>query len=89
TFGKGVVQQIYPLPDHSVVKLTTARYFTPHNRDINHKGIMPDIVVGFPKGSRFGDPKRDPQLSRAITVVSQELQSRTTQLPTPSGLIHL
>ena len=89
TFGKGVVQQIYPLPDRSVVKLTTARYFTPHNRDINHKGIMPNIVVAFPKGSRFGDPKRDPQLSRAITVVSQELQSRTTQLPANTGVIHL
>ena len=39
TFGKGVVQSIFPLPDKSAVKITTARYLTPHNRDINHLGI--------------------------------------------------
>src|SRR5208282_4783193 len=32
TFGKGVVQTIYPLGDGSAVKITTARYLTPHNR---------------------------------------------------------
>ncbi len=44
TFGKGVVQTIYPLPDGSAIKITTARYLTPHNRDINHLGIDPDIT---------------------------------------------
>ncbi|HTX58136.1 MAG TPA: S41 family peptidase, partial [Verrucomicrobiae bacterium] len=32
TFGKGVVQPIFPLPDGSAVKITTARYLTPRNR---------------------------------------------------------
>ena len=69
TFGKGVVQTIYPLPDGSAVKITTARYLTPHNRDINHLGISPDIAVKEPRTSRFGDPKKDPQLERAIQFV--------------------
>ena len=69
TFGKGVVQTIYPLPDGSAVKITTARYLTPHNRDINHLGIEPDIVVAEPAKSRFGDPKTDPQLRRAMEFV--------------------
>jgi carboxyl-terminal processing protease len=73
TFGKGVVQTIYPLPDHSAIKITTARYLTPHNRDINHLGIVPDIVVAEPRSSRFGDPSKDPQLRRAIQYVDNRI----------------
>ena len=35
TFGKGVVQTIFPMRDGSAVKITTARYFTPNGHDIN------------------------------------------------------
>jgi carboxyl-terminal processing protease len=73
TFGKGVVQTIFPLPDRSAIKITTARYLTPHNRDINHLGIQPDIVVKEPRNSRMGDPKRDPQLERAIQFVDARI----------------
>lgn len=45
TFGKGVVQTIYDLPGKSAVKITTARYVTPSGRDINKKGIEPNISV--------------------------------------------
>lgn len=75
TFGKGVVQTIYPLGDGSAVKITTARYLTPHNRDINHLGIAPDITVAENARPRFGDPSQDAQLQRAI----QFLQNRLTQ----------
>lgn len=34
TFGKGVVQGAYPLPDGWVLKLTTARWFTPLGRPL-------------------------------------------------------
>ena len=34
TFGKGLVQQPIPLPDGSMVRLTTARYYTPTGRSI-------------------------------------------------------
>ncbi|HEY5348591.1 MAG TPA: S41 family peptidase [Candidatus Lustribacter sp.] len=73
TFGKGVVQTIYPLPDHSAIKITTARYLTPHNRDINHLGIVPDITVSEPRSSRFGEPSKDPQLRRAIQFVDARI----------------
>lgn len=73
TFGKGVVQTIYPLPDGSAVKITTARYLTPHNRDINHLGIDPDIIVSEPRTARFGDPKSDPQLRRAMQFVDDRI----------------
>ena len=46
TFGKGLVQTIRgPFKEGDVVKLTTAKYFTPKGRDINQKGVVPDIEV--------------------------------------------
>lgn len=43
TFGKGSVQTILPMKNGAGLKLTTARYFTPKNRSIQAKGIVPDI----------------------------------------------
>lgn len=34
TFGKGLVQRPFPFPDGSMIRLTTARYFTPSGRCI-------------------------------------------------------
>lgn len=34
TFGKGLVQRQFPLPDGSMIRLTTARYYTPTGRSI-------------------------------------------------------
>lgn len=45
TFGKGSVQTILPIDEHSAIKLTTALYHTPSGRSIQAKGISPDIVV--------------------------------------------
>ncbi len=45
TFGKGVVQTIYPMPDQGALKITTERYVTPLGRDIQHRGITPDLFV--------------------------------------------
>lgn len=45
TFGKGSVQTIHALPDETAVKLTTARYYTPNDRSIQAKGIVPDLTV--------------------------------------------
>jgi carboxyl-terminal processing protease len=49
TFGKGSVQTILPLDDHSALRLTTARYFTPNGRSIQAVGITPDVEVEPPK----------------------------------------
>ncbi len=69
TFGKGLVQSVYPLPDGSAFKLTTARYTTPKGRDIDRVGIEPDVVFGEPSGAQLGDPATDPQLAEAIGLV--------------------
>ncbi|MZQ74618.1 MAG: PDZ domain-containing protein [Peptoclostridium sp.] len=43
TYGKGLVQQVFPLEDGSGYKLTVSQYFTPSGAYINKKGIQPDI----------------------------------------------
>jgi len=45
TFGKGSIQTVIPLGDDSGIKFTVARYFTPNGREIQARGITPDIVV--------------------------------------------
>jgi carboxyl-terminal processing protease len=77
TFGKGVVQTIYPLPDGSAIKITTARYLTPAGRDINKVGIQPDIQVDDVKPADFGRPDTDTQLQRAIAYVQSRIAAAT------------
>ena len=43
TYGKGVVQNLFDLKDGTCVKLTTSEYFTPKGRNIDGKGITPDV----------------------------------------------
>ena len=45
TYGKGVIQNVYQLSDGSVLKLTTAEYYTPNKNKINKVGITPDYEV--------------------------------------------
>jgi carboxyl-terminal processing protease len=45
TFGKGLVQSIEPLSNGGALKATTAVYLTPLGRDINKKGISPDVTA--------------------------------------------
>lgn len=70
TFGKGVVQTMFPLPDGAAIKLTTARYFTPRGRNIDRTGIEPDVPVTQPPGSQRGTPGHDPQLDRALELLA-------------------
>ena len=47
TFGKGSVQSVIQLKpeSHAAIRLTTALYYTPSERQINDKGLEPDIPV--------------------------------------------
>jgi carboxyl-terminal processing protease len=48
SFGKGSVQQIFPL-NNVGFKITTAHYFTPNDINIDKVGIPPDLEVSFPE----------------------------------------
>ncbi len=63
TFGKGVVQTLFDLSKGSLLKVTTARWYTPNGSSINGEGITPDIEVEL----TYDDTNmgRDPQLDAA------------------------
>ncbi|HEX3467918.1 MAG TPA: S41 family peptidase [Candidatus Elarobacter sp.] len=71
TFGKGVVQSLYTLPDKGALKITTARYVTPKGRDIQHKGIVPDVVVTQSVDTLIDSPA-DKQLSAAKKIIESK-----------------
>ena len=77
TFGKGVVQNIYPLNDGSAVKLTVEKYYTAKGQDINGRGIIPDVVCEVPK--KLKDQltfayKDDVQLHKAEEIVKDKIE---------------
>ncbi|TPV96604.1 MAG: S41 family peptidase [Myxococcales bacterium FL481] len=46
SYGKGSVQSPFTLHDGSMLKLTTALYYTPRDRLIQAAGVIPDVLVG-------------------------------------------
>jgi len=78
TFGKGIVQTIFPLDGGTSVKLTTAKYLTPNKLDIHKKGIDPDIVVELGKGKQATitpqDTNFDSQLQKALQTLQGKLK---------------
>jgi len=67
TFGKGSVQTPRSLSDGSLLRITTARWFTPNEQEIHGLGLEPDIVVEF--GADSAEAGDDPQLRSAIEAV--------------------
>ena len=66
TYGKGSVQRPIDLADGSVLKVTEARWYTPHGKNIDKSGIEPDVKVEMTAGA--ADNGRDPQLEKAKSV---------------------
>ncbi len=72
TYGKGVVQNLFDLKDGTCVKLTTSEYFTPKGRNIDGKGITPDVKIEYKYNAK--DPKADNQLDKAVFVVKDKIK---------------
>ncbi len=66
TYGKGVVQQLFDLSGGTVLKVTTAEWFTPNERSINGEGIKPDIEVE--RTYEDINSMRDPQMDKAKSL---------------------
>lgn len=45
TFGKGLIQSLFELPDGAGLAVTVAKYETPQHKDIHKLGILPDRPV--------------------------------------------
>ena len=70
TFGKGIVQQLYPLKDGTMVKLTVAEYLTPKGINIHKKGVQPDVKSEFLFDPQ--NPTRDTQLEDALAYIKNK-----------------
>jgi len=69
TFGKGSVQSLFDLSDGSLLRVTTARWFTPKGRQIQGSGLEPDIVVADDP-----DAEADEQLQAAVDYLRRQVQ---------------
>lgn len=63
TYGKGVVQTLLDLSNDTLLKVTTARWYTPNGNSIDKSGIEPDIEVDLTYDD--ANHSRDPQLDAA------------------------
>lgn len=74
TFGKGIVQKIYPLSDGTAVKLTVSKYYTPKGNNIHGIGITPDVEVELDENvaNEVTIPEdQDNQLQKAMEILSE------------------
>lgn len=69
SFGKGSVQDLEKLKGGSSLRVTVAKWLTPLGREIDQKGITPDIQVVRTDEDVAAD--RDPQLDRALEELSR------------------
>ena len=75
TFGKGLVQSTFYLPDKSGVKTTIAKYYTPSGVCIDKEGIVPDYEVELPDEFKYSlsiPTEEDTQLQKAIEIIIRE-----------------
>lgn len=78
SFGKGIVQTLYPLVDKSGVKFTTAEYFSVDRTPVHKIGITPDIIVenkkiDFSKYPQFSKEKKPILGTVSLDVLAAEM----------------
>ncbi len=67
TFGKGSVQNLSEFSDGSAVKLTIARWLTPHGRQIDLTGIEPNEIIEITEENAKNGV--DSQLDKAMEIL--------------------
>lgn len=75
TYGKGIVQKIYPLSDGTAVKLTVSKYYTPKGNNIHEIGIEPDVEIELDKAlekEAVISKEEDNQLQKAREILLQQ-----------------
>ena len=75
TFGKGLVQRLFTLPDGSGLNVTSQKYYTPNGTSIHGVGITPDYEVELPEeyAQQTNIPaEADTQLQKAVEVLSEK-----------------
>jgi carboxyl-terminal processing protease len=66
TFGKGSVQEVVPLTDDTLLKITVAKWLTPKGISIQDNGITPEHIV-----KQDFDTKKDEVLDAGISLLDK------------------
>lgn len=66
TYGKGVIQGVYNMPDGTSIKVTIAEYYTPNGVCIDGVGIEPNQEV------KVTTNKKDEQLDAALKLINEK-----------------
>jgi carboxyl-terminal processing protease len=76
TFGKGLIQSLFDLPNGAGLAVTIAKYETPSHKDINKLGITPDQSVesSVEQRKQFGTAE-DAQYSAAVALLAQTVDA--------------
>jgi carboxyl-terminal processing protease len=79
TFGKGSVQEDFPLPGGADLHLTVERWFGPNGESIDGTGIAPDRAVSvadpdhrFRLDAQSADPAQDAQFQAALQMLAPQ-----------------
>ncbi|HUD04210.1 MAG TPA: S41 family peptidase [Candidatus Paceibacterota bacterium] len=70
TFGKGSVQELFPVTSDTSIKVTIAKWLTPKGVSISEKGITPDYVIENPPNAVVGTVT-DLQMAKAVDLLTQ------------------
>lgn len=81
TFGKGLVQRQFPLPDESMIRLTVARYYTPSGRSIqkpytsgDRESYNKDLIERYNRGEMMNaDSIHFPDSLKFKTLVNERI----------------
>ena len=80
SFGKASVQSIQEMIDGSALKLTTARYYTPNDRNIHGNGIEPDVKIEFKEIDKPNSLLPDPyNKDNQIIAVIEDIKSKVSK----------
>ncbi len=77
TYGKGLVQGLFSLPDGSALNITIKQYFTPNGDSIHGVGVTPDYIIPMGEGYLSGsiiDWEDDPQFQKAVEILGKEMK---------------
>ncbi|MFK8182352.1 MAG: carboxyl-terminal processing protease CtpA [Phormidesmis sp.] len=84
TFGKGLIQSLFDLPNGAGLAVTIAKYETPDHHDINKLGITPDqeVATTIEQRKQFAT-EEDAQYRAAIALLSESVKQQTPAAATP------
>lgn len=85
TFGNNLIQLVQALQNETGLAVTTQKWLTPKGKDINHRGLNPDVFVDldYNQEKKLQDilderskisPMTDPQFAKALEMLNRDIQ---------------